>query len=506
MVDLPYTEAIRGIRPEATTDREGQAVVRSRDTSGKFVWKKIRLQAFYVEQFGAIGDGAADDTAAIQAAINAAVANQGGNVVLMQRHRITAGLTVFNVNNVNIVGHGDFNGGSSLLVDSPSAIDVVTFSTCQHCSIKRVWIAALRVYTTGWAIKVDSAGQMHISRVTIHNMASGIGIFRSILTTIRDLELAYLNGPYGIYGGGFAGGQTSEAVIITGHCVFNNPYATDVVGNGKTWATSTAYVVGNVVFANGNLYQCSATGTSASSGTGPSGIPSTDPVLARTTPIVDGTGTLRWKYAGPLNVWMCQDSYCNTWNVGQNVGALNGGYGFRMTDTANTGTSFPGTCRMFGTQFDHNYSRGVDLVAGVDARFYGLWVSSVLESNGFEIRSTFRLNWEINGGQFFGCSKIGILISKGTGTLTGAQIGNCSTLTANTFAGVQVDAGVSDFSIVGCVAGEMFGGGNQMRWGILVFTGPSNRYIIQGNRTPGNLLIGLEDDGTGVNKSVTGNV
>lgn len=43
MVDLPYTAAIRGIRPEAAPDEEGQSVVRTRaDVNSPWVWVKQR--------------------------------------------------------------------------------------------------------------------------------------------------------------------------------------------------------------------------------------------------------------------------------------------------------------------------------------------------------------------------------------------------------------------------------------------------------------------------------
>jgi hypothetical protein len=43
------------------------------------------------------------------------------------------------------------------------------------------------------------------------------------------------------------------------------------INNSIAWATSHAYVVGNLKSANGNIYKCTTAGTSASSGTGPSG-------------------------------------------------------------------------------------------------------------------------------------------------------------------------------------------------------------------------------------------
>jgi hypothetical protein len=54
---------------------------------------------------------------------------------------------------------------------------------------------------------------------------------------------------------------------------------------GPAWAVSTAYTVGSLVSANGNLYLCTTAGTSASTGSGPSGTGNA---------ITDGTVT--WAY------------------------------------------------------------------------------------------------------------------------------------------------------------------------------------------------------------------
>ncbi|MRT01136.1 hypothetical protein GJQ57_21035 [Ralstonia pickettii] len=59
---------------------------------------------------------------------------------------------------------------------------------------------------------------------------------------------------------------------------------------GATWATSTAYAVGALVNANGNLYKATVAGTSASTGTGPTGTGGA---------ITDGTVT--WAYQSPAS-------------------------------------------------------------------------------------------------------------------------------------------------------------------------------------------------------------
>jgi hypothetical protein len=64
----------------------------------------------------------------------------------------------------------------------------------------------------------------------------------------------------------------------------------NVTASPAAWATSTSYTVGQQVIANGNVYQCKTAGTSASTGSGPSGTG---------TSITDGTAV--WQYVSPAS-------------------------------------------------------------------------------------------------------------------------------------------------------------------------------------------------------------
>jgi hypothetical protein len=82
------------------------------DPGGTPVSKKIPFsimhqagREFYPENFGAVGDGAADDTAPLQAAIDAAEVS-GGNVILTRTYRITHGGYLDRVGLVRYVDYG----------------------------------------------------------------------------------------------------------------------------------------------------------------------------------------------------------------------------------------------------------------------------------------------------------------------------------------------------------------------------------------------------------------
>jgi parallel beta-helix repeat protein len=85
---------------------------------------------FYPEAYGAYRDGTHDDTAAIQAAINAAAANGGGTIVLGNGVYLTSSALVISSSNVNMRGTDAYwqpvststnNGGSTILSNSYTA-------------------------------------------------------------------------------------------------------------------------------------------------------------------------------------------------------------------------------------------------------------------------------------------------------------------------------------------------------------------------------------------------
>ncbi len=88
---------------------------------------------------------------------------------------------------------------------------------------------------------------------------------------------------------------TPAAIAVTGTAQWFRVYAADGVtpvfdGSigtvvGSQWAQGAEYAIGAVVSANGNAYQCSTPGQSASSGTGPS---------TTGNAIIDGTAV--WSY------------------------------------------------------------------------------------------------------------------------------------------------------------------------------------------------------------------
>ena len=114
------------------------------------------------------------------------------------------------------------------------------------------------------------------------------------------------------YYGGFTHDSADVTVCKLEDADYNLFYAIQAEpGNSLDWAVDTAYTVGTKRAANNNVYVCTVEGTSAASGTGPSGTG---------TAIVDGVGALRWDYTQPEDAHLCDIdadcSYSQVWGHG----------------------------------------------------------------------------------------------------------------------------------------------------------------------------------------------
>lgn len=450
--------------------------------------------------FNATGDGVADDTAALNAAIAAANANPG-KIHLGPAHRITAALTPITGNNIEVIGRGPFYGGSTIIDAAPSAIDVLTFEG-QYQGVHGVWFRGTIARTSGWAVRFDEAFHGRMSDCVISEMPNGVDVFKCVLTYISDVTWT---NSYGLFGFRATGDGTGECHATNfDRCQAAGAYAGAIVGPGRAWAVSTAYIVGNVVLANGALWQCTVSGTSAGSGGGPSGLPTTNPATVRTTAVVDGTA--QWTFAMPAFVGFLQGAHAHTFEL-RDCGTLQGRYGLSVEDAIASGSSAPKFTRGSNFQVDHPFERGVRLAAGGAARFVNTFVTSVTEGCAIEIGSGCLGNWEFVGGEIFATNKEGILINKGDGLLHGMQIGGCGNISSNTRDCVAVGASVSKFTITDCSCGEMQSADPAVsRYGISIATG-CDEYNVVGNRLIGNLTGAiLNTPGVSSTRVIQGNV
>jgi len=156
-----------------------------------------------VRSHGAVGNGTADDTIAIQAAINAAQKNNQGVFFPDGTYRITAALVVSR-SGIKLVGENrEF---TMIRQDNPSAngisIELGPNAGVWGNQTRRITIVDLNLYgrgtatSTGRAINIDGTqtlvGQgVELYGVTIRGWAIGVYNRRCDQTTLRDCVIAY---------------------------------------------------------------------------------------------------------------------------------------------------------------------------------------------------------------------------------------------------------------------------------------------------------------------------
>ena len=148
-----------------------------------------------VKDFGAVGDGVADDTAAIQAALNT-----GGTVYIPDgAYIISSMLTVSGRSSGGIIG----NGSSSILIANAAMTAMLKVSSSSGFAIKGLafWGDELayansaqyfRRHTMTAALWLEQNDLAHISDLSFYAVrGSGIKVTRAIRSTFQNIEMSF---------------------------------------------------------------------------------------------------------------------------------------------------------------------------------------------------------------------------------------------------------------------------------------------------------------------------
>lgn len=190
----------------------------------------LAFHNYYVEDFGAIGDGITDDTTAINAAIAAANLTSGC-VHLLHKHLVTSALTPFSRDAVWIVGRGCRGDGTYIELSGSTPFNCFTVNGVKDCIIRDLFIEGPGTWASkGIGILILDAFRTIVERVEIQRTYGAIEIHGSVITEIIDSYAAAILGPHAFYAYG------SELYGENHACRFRGcSTGTDITTGSITW-------------------------------------------------------------------------------------------------------------------------------------------------------------------------------------------------------------------------------------------------------------------------------
>lgn len=199
------------------------------------------LTTISVKNYGAKGDGATDDTAALQAAINA-VPSDGGTVVIPAGVYLISSSLVINTNNTSLVGVGA--GSCIRIANGALGIDALKIgdgsSTRAHCAVRNLLLDAQSQKTGGVGILLNKCFKIWLQDLLIDKQ------FRSLqYTNTTEVWLSSSDIRNSKEHGLFIDNDLTQGFDwYISDCVFDNP---DVVntGSGIFWNGGETLVVTN---------------------------------------------------------------------------------------------------------------------------------------------------------------------------------------------------------------------------------------------------------------------
>jgi hypothetical protein len=450
--------------------------------------------SFRVREQGAVGDGVVNDTTAWSTTI--ALAGAAGGVV-------SAGVGTYLLNNLLITA-----SGVRLVGDGPSATKLrpaqagsfIKFQNCSDGGIERLLLERTGTSQGGYALELNGCTLPAVEDVRIRYFAGG--------TFVDNCDGVRIGRRYFVERI-TAGGGTGALRLIRSTNVrvdslrFNQPYNSTGPLTIKSWATSTAFAVGDVVFTNDGIWECVVAGTSAAAGTGPSfstafpGVPAPN-VFA--TQVVDGSA--RWLFIVGNCFAIDVDSGVSKLSVG--TARIHGSsQGFIMRHDFGGGASAPAEVHI--QEFVSSRTNGCGLALQAGSKFVADYVAidSEIGNNGVDIRNTFVGDAQFHGGIVRDSWHRGVNVSSGPIEvhLRNLEVLENSQHVAGAEAGI-VFVTNSHFTVQGCVSR-----GVRQSHGMVILGATSDNFIVQGNKFAPNVTGSLLNNaGTSATKVVANNI
>lgn len=455
-------------------------------------------QVFNVLAYGADNTGVKDSTTAFTTAFTAASASGGGTVYAPAGSYSVTSLGTISSTNI-ILQCADRN--ATQIMQTTTSGDLLTFSSAPFSGVRNCTFRPTARSTFGFQVKFNNCYGCELTNVSTQYAYNGFSVLDSTEVTFNNVECNSILGIHCLYYGGSAGSYG----LTLNHLLSSNPYLNGVPSY-KAWATSTAYTAGMVTYVNNSIYQAVNSGTSANSGSGPSGLPSgTTAVSAFYNNITDGT--VQWRFVSGSLSHIYNDSFGYSLR-GNNVVLIYGLYGMVVADTTPTGSSYPAFLAFNDLETDHTLSDGVVFYAGQDAKIANSFLGSSLIGNGLTTTSTFKGALKLIGNQIAGNAATGVAVGGGTNNIIlGNEISSNGISSPGTYSGIYVLPNVSKFNIASNTIGTNPGiGTNWQAFGVYIDVGASDYYNVTNNTCGGsNTIACVIDNGTGTHKTLSGN-
>lgn len=405
------------------------------------------------------------------------------------------------LNGLSLVGRGDY--ATTLILDGAANQDWITMANLSQrlTNIRIVRASMSSAVPSGFAVKLDGCFGATLDRLWLEQVENGIRVKNSTDSFLGRIKLRSIFGATGVKvdGAASANNQTLIDAMRTDNGYFGGypSVATGVVD----WSSEATVAEGDIVVVASVLcWQVSTAGDLGTTNATLTSLPSSDPDLARSTAVANGSAQL--KYIGRSDLdWIFWDSYGGDLEV-RSSAFLNGGRGIRQDDTQSAGT--PNIGKFVDVEIDHPLVKGVDLIKGSDVTLRGVAAGSCLRGTGIDVGAAFGKDFRIENCRVIGNAEHGVaVVNAGWGTVHGCQIGHNGQKASDTYDGVVTGA-VTRLSINNNHSGDLRDIGNPQRYGINV-GGSSTYYSILGNVCLDN-VTGAVSHPSGTGAQVADNV
>lgn len=221
----------------------------SSGATSRLLQDKFREIALSVKDFGAVGNGVADDTAAIQKAISRAIAIGGGTVFVPFGTFLTSSaLLMTSATGVRIVGVG----AQSIIKLTSGSANIFTLTSCVSCSVENMKLTHSSS-TTGAAIAMSATTEQLIVNIDNLGSACAYGIDSSGVSNMYVYRSRLVNGTRAIRVSGNAGSPS-----LISECQLLATTTVEFTGSASLFEiVGTEFVTGTT----GILFNAALTGT-----------------------------------------------------------------------------------------------------------------------------------------------------------------------------------------------------------------------------------------------------